>query len=335
MSVFRSEREGRLRAPWRLAITGVLLLVSVVALTALVSPIVRPFVSSEAETPSSAEGAFVPPAILLSVSLATLGASFLSVWVAAHYLDRRRFRDLGLRLTEAWWADCAFGLALGVIAIGAVFAVEVAIGWVSVKGFGGVEGGAAFVEELLISMIAFGAVGVYEELLARGYVMKNIAESLNWRAWGASGGIYAGWILSSLIFALPHAFNPGASVMGIVNIFASAMLLLGLAYALTGRLGLSIGLHISWNFAQGFLFGLPTSGASVGHYPIVMTQQIGPDLWTGGAFGIEGGLLGTVAVLLAFAGILVWVRAREGGIRIHVGIARWMGDGGTADSQQA
>jgi hypothetical protein len=152
--------------------------------------------------------------------------------------------------------------------------------------------------------------------------MTNIAESFNTPRLRATGGVYAGWLLSSLVFALPHALNPGASLAGLASIFASGMLLLGLAYLLTGRLGLSIGLHISWNFAQGALFGLPTSGGTVTRHPLVIAEQTGPELWTGGSFGLEGGVLGMVAILLACAALLIWVRRREGEITLREQIAR-------------
>ena len=35
-------------------------------------------------------------------------------------------------------------------------------------------------------------------------------------------------------------------------------------YALTGRLWVPIGLHLAWNFAQGYLFGANVSGNNLG-----------------------------------------------------------------------
>ncbi|MFW6437871.1 MAG: CPBP family intramembrane glutamic endopeptidase [Armatimonadota bacterium] len=320
MSLSRGERDGRPNAVWRLLLTGLLLAVTTILFSAVLSPIAFLLGVREA-APTPTDGAFIPPGILLTGSLASLAATFLSISVACRWLDRRPLADLGLRLTPAWWADLGFGLLLGVAAIGVAFAIEIALGWVEITGFGPTEGGGAFLVELLIALVIFGSVGVYEELIMRGYVMKNIAEGLNSSSSSATVAVYAGLVLSAAIFALPHIFNPGASFAGILNILGSGVLVLGLGYALTGRLGLPIGVHISWNFAQGFLFGLPTSGAVVGRYPVLMTEQTGPALMTGGAFGLEGGALGTLALIVACAATLIWAGVREGRLSIHEEIA--------------
>ena len=321
MSVFRDEREGRVRTIWRLLLTGLLLAVTTLAFSAALAPIAYLISPGSVGAPTSTRDAFIPPILLLVGTLATLAAAFLSIWLACRWLDRRRLSDLGLRLSSAWWGDFWFGLIVSVAAISVAFAIEVAMGWVQITGFGAIEGGATFLTELLMALVTLGAVGVYEELIMRGYVMKNIAEGFNSSESSPTGGVYAGWLLSSVVFALPHITNPGASFTGILNIFASGVLVLGLGYVLTGRLGLSIGMHIGWNFAQGFIFGLPTSGTMIGRYPILMTEQSGPALMTGGAFGLEGGALGTLALIIACAATLIWARRREGRIFAHEEIA--------------
>ena len=68
-----------------------------------------------------------------------------------------------------------------------------------------------------------------------------------------------------------------------------AMLGVGLVY--TGRLALPIGFHIAWNFFQGGVFGFPVSGGDQ-QVALLTVDDRGPALWTGGAYGPEGGLLG-------------------------------------------
>jgi hypothetical protein len=91
--------------------------------------------------------------------------------------------------------------------------------------------------------------------------------------------------------------------------------MLAAGYALTGELAIPLGLHFSWNYAQGALFGFPVSGVRVG-LAVVRTRETGPDLLTGGAFGPEAGLLGVAAVLLGIGCVALWVQARTGDIRL-------------------
>ncbi len=84
------------------------------------------------------------------------------------------------------------------------------------------------------------------------------------------------------------------------------------ARLLTGELALPIGLHIAWNFFEGNVFGFPTSGAQAGATFIAIAQG-GPELWTGGLFGPEAGLVVVPALLLGAALIYLYTRGRLSG----------------------
>ena len=51
------------------------------------------------------------------------------------------------------------------------------------------------------------------------------------------------------------------------------------------------------------------------------TDQGGPELWTGGPFGPEAGLLSPVAIILGCLLIALWVRLRNGKVAVHTPIA--------------
>jgi uncharacterized protein len=97
--------------------------------------------------------------------------------------------------------------------------------------------------------------------------------------------------------------------------------MLGFGYVLTGELAIPIGLHITWNFFQGSVYGFPVSGLGAFGPTFLDTRQGGPDLWTGGLFGPEGGLLVPVVMLLGMSLVALWTLLRTGKISLHAPIA--------------
>ena len=243
-----------------------------------------------------------------AVRLATM---VVSTWLAAHFIDKRLYKDFGLIIDRHWWTDLAFGLVLGGVLMTGIFTAEYSLGWITVqKQFAEADNGLRFSASLLGAFAVFIAVGISEELLTRGYQMRNMAEGFNIGARHPAGALLAAWLTSSAIFGFLHIFNPNTTWVSTLNLVLAG-LFLGLGLVLTGRLGLSIGLHISWNFFQGNVFGFPVSGNDYSTVATVLAiRQGGPDMWTGGAFGPEAGLVGLSAILIGCLLIVVWVWAR-------------------------
>jgi hypothetical protein len=122
------------------------------------------------------------------------------------------------------------------------------------------------------------------------------------------------------VFGLLHATNPHASAGSTLNI-GVAGLFLATGTLLTGELAIPVGLHIAWNFFQGNVFGFPVSGGDVRAATFVSIRQAGPNLWTGGAFGPEAGLLGLLATLVGILLTAIWVRWRCGSVGLDLSLA--------------
>ncbi len=308
-SVWNSE-ERRLRAFFRLFIHWTIWVILTLTLRMLGTPIVS-WISAQNVAPSRIGAQSM-------VFLLQLIALLVSTWLAVRFLDQRAFRELGLNLDRAWWMDLVFGLALGAVLMTIIFSIETALQWVTVSDTMsvGADEIAPFWLAIMGPAFVFIAVGVMEEILTRGYQMRNMAEGFNLGQRHARVALLASWFVSSFIFGLLHVFNPNSTWISTLYLMLAG-LFLGLGLVLTGRLGLPIGLHISWNFFQGTVYGFPVSGNELSSTSFVVIEQAGPLRWTGGAFGPEAGLIGIFAIVLGCIMILAWVRLRYGKLALY------------------
>lgn len=261
------------------------------------------------------------PMLMTLSTLALLAAFPISVWLAGRFLDRRPFVDFGFHIDRDWWIDLGFGLLLGAALMLMIFLIELAAGWVTVSGtFATRDPDVAFTLAILPPLLTFLAVGFYEELFSRGYQLRNISEGLNWEAIGPGGAIAIATLISSAIFGVLHVGNPNASLISTLYL-CGAGIQLALGFLLTGELAIPIGLHVTWNFFQGNVFGFPVSGGDYGSATFIAIEQGGPDVWTGGAFGPEAGLVGLLAMVVGALLIVLWVRRRYGRAKLHVELA--------------
>ncbi|WP_123536612.1 CPBP family intramembrane glutamic endopeptidase [Halosimplex salinum] len=330
-----NDDERRPRAPWRLGLALVVLVVGGVAGVMGASGLVALF-------PETAGPALVAVATVVARLLQLAG--FVGGLLAAAWLvDRRRLVDLGLGRSRAWWADLTFGLALGVALPALVFAVELAAGFLRVTGTLvarseaslGIAPGVPLALALALTLAYFVGVGVFEELLFRGYVLTNVAEGLfGWRGIGRGGAFAGATVVSSLAFGVGHGLNPNVTALALANI-ALFGVLFAATYLLTGRIAIAIGLHVTWNFSIASVFGFPVSGFTT-PVTVVAVEQSGPRALTGGAFGPEGGLLALVALVVGFGALVGWVRWREGALRWRTAVARpTLRQSATADERDA
>jgi len=259
--------------------------------------------------------------IFLVMAGVLLSSGVISVWLAGRFLDRRLFTEFGFHLNRQWWIDLCFGMGLGILLITLIFIIELAFGWISINEiFFMLNPKQLFVLPIFIFLILFICIGISEELVSRGYLLKNLAEGFNIKVIGPRGAIIIGWILSSIVFGLFHLDNNNATFLSTLNITIGGIFL-GIGFVVTGELAIPIGLHITWNLFQANVFGFPVSGITIPSQVVTVfnVTQTGPEIWTGGAFGPEGGLLCSLAFLLGMVLTLIWLHRRR---RLDSGIIR-------------
>jgi len=262
--IFLSPAEPRLRAGWRLLVQTILLYVFATAAGIV--------------------------ALLLGVPLEALNTtwgqiiSFIavtaSVYIARRWLDKRSFESLGLRLDKHALPDIFAGIGITFLQMGLIYLVMLGLGWLTFEGFAWeFDPIGAVISGVLTFLFVFVLVGWHEELLSRGYHLQTLASGIN---------LFWGVIISSAVFGLLHLGNPNATWVSTAGIFFAG-LYLAYGYLRTKQLWLPIGLHIGWNFFEGVVFGFPVSGMDF--YALTRIRVHGPEIWTGGAFGPEAGLI--------------------------------------------
>ena len=137
-----------------------------------------------------------------------------------------------------------------------------------------------------LTILIFGAAG--EEMIYRGYAFQLLVEKL---------GPFATVLPVGVLFGFAHASNPNATKLSVLNT-ALWGVLLGYAFLRSHDLWLPIGLHYGWNVVLP-LFGVNLSGLTIDITRYRYQWDLAP-LWSGGAYGPEGGLLTTIFVIVLF-----------------------------------
>lgn len=240
-------------------------------------------------------------AVPIQEIMAIAGMVAMAMWIYvgfAHYIERREPSDLALGQMPR---ELGLGLVLGTALYTCSVLILIAIGAMRIDGVNP--------PSFMIPAIAMAlSSGFLEELLFRGVLFRIVEQWL---------GSWVSVIISSAVFGIVHLMNPAATMTGAIFISIEAGVLLAAAYMLTRRLWLGIGFHISWNYTQSAVFSGVVSG-SVADPGLFKTVMTGPDLLTGGSFGLEASLV--ACVVCTTAGVILVLKAVRRG---HVVQPSW------------
>ncbi len=220
---------------------------------------------------------------LFIITFFSLVGTFIVLWLFRKYVDIKTFASLGFRksfLVKDVIIGIAFGFVIMLLGFSYLYLTR-QINIVSIQ-FKPID--------FILSIGVFIFIALSEELLLRGYILNNLITSFN---------KYIAVIISSLIFSLLHAANPGFSLLSFISLFIAG-LFFGLAYIYTKSLWLPIALHFSWNFFQGTIFGFNVSGRNT--YSLIVTNENTINIWNGGNFGFEGSIPSIILQLFA-----IWI----------------------------
>lgn len=144
-------------------------------------------------------------------------------------------------------------------------------------------------KDLLFYLYFIGFSATNEELIFRGVLFQRLIDKK---------GEFFAIAISSIVFSLGHLWNPHFSFISFLNIFLAGVFF-GVAYIKTQMLWLPIGFHFGWNFWQKLILDSPVSGLQWGDSLINTKITQLNEILFGGGFGIEGGMICTLLLIIA------------------------------------
>ena len=218
---------------------------------------------------------------------------YFIVWLWAWIVEKRQLWTLGLEKKRAIVKFLKGGLA-GLILFSAPVGLIGLFGYLRVD-LQAIIPTVPVLGSVVLLLVGWIVQGSAEELLTRGYLLPVV---------GSRYGAPAGIILSSVVFAGLHLLNPNVSWLAVSNlvlfgVFASL-------YTLhEGGIWGICALHAVWNWVQGNVFGFEVSGGALAASSLFNFQETGPDWFTGGNFGPEGGLAVTLVLVVGCLWLVV------------------------------
>ena len=137
-----------------------------------------------------------------------------------------------------------------------------------------------------------------EDLFHRGLIVREIE---NWLGSNIA-------IVIAMLVELQHISNPNTNLFSL-SLYLIWGFTMAMMFIYTKRIWLPYFFHIGWNFSQPFYGSNLTGSNDFGS--IIQSKFNGPELLTGGAFGIENSII-TLSFLL-FIGIALYYLAKKEG----------------------
>lgn len=224
----------------------------------------------------------------LYVQLGIFAFVALTLFAWVKWYEKRPILSLGFFKTNVL-LEILKGWGVGMLIFSFAFGLSYLFGGLAFNRVDFSGGNLLFV----LSTIPFWFIqGGTEELLTRAWLLPIINKRSNL-------AIAIG--ISSSLFGVMHLANNHVTVLSILSIILSGVFM-ALYMLKTDNIWGVAGLHGAWNFTQGNIFGVAVSGTTTGSS--LLSFDIKPDAadWiSGGAFGTEGSLMASIALLLGIA----------------------------------
>ena len=216
--------------------------------------------------------------------------STLGYWVvfllfmAIYKPDRPLIRSLFTGKTNTW-KFFLIGLGVGLVTNGSCILVSVLHQDISLYF------DPSSVPLLILCFLAVIIQSGSEELICRHFMQQHLRRRYQ-KPWLEI-------LLPGFFFAALHLFNPGISVIAVINLVVCGILL-GASVYYFDSMWFVIGFHTMWNYTQNVIFGLPNSGIVLPLSIFRLDAASGRDSFSyNAAFGVEGSLMALLVQAVA------------------------------------
>ncbi len=150
----------------------------------------------------------------LIISFFGLVGSLIILWIFMKFIDNEPFINLGFHFKKRI-NDVIIGLSMGLLVMGIGYLILISIDEIHYTAI------VFSLKDFVLSILVYIIVAVVEEVLFRGYILRNLMYSFN---------KYVALIVSSLLFSLMHGFNPNMDWFSYLDLFLAGLLLGCLLY---------------------------------------------------------------------------------------------------------
>jgi membrane protease YdiL (CAAX protease family) len=226
--------------------------------------------------------------------LAGVCVILLATWIMAK-IEGRSIAEYGLPWRRAFCRRFWLGWAIGFISLTLILVV---LRLAHAYSMGGAQlHGTELWRDACLWAVAIFLAALFEEFLYRGYMQFTLASGI---------GFWPAAFVTSALMGAEHIFNPGWTVLGLINIVGFGLIACFLLRR-TGNLWMPIGLHLGWNWGEVYFYGVPCSGL-MGEGHLFEGSLHGPAWLTGMPFGVEASWPNVVLFVIWWFIFAKWLR---------------------------
>lgn len=248
----------------------------------------------------------------ISASIYFISVLF-SLYIQIKFIDKSSFKKYGLKINKIWMLEFLVGILISVVQLTLFFIIMYYTGNLKVVDFFTTNTShfnfnynffQGFISETYGLLIGSSV----EEIFFRAFLFYVTFEALRFFVKDGKKRAFIILFIIAPFFGIAHMNNDGATIISTINLSIDAMMMC-LPFLITGRLGMCIGMHFSWNFIQGVVLGFAISGNLA--KSSIISVEMPNNLITGGVFGPEGSVIFLSLDIFALLIILYWKKIKK------------------------